>query len=252
MKYNVAYKDFVFQRKFGIELELSNNLSKKKIKQIIIQNSPRKVKVSRYVNTYNNSNWHVKTDGSCGPRGDLGPSGVEIASFVCSTQNDLNHVLDIAKQIKDHGGLVNDFCGLHIHIDASDLDLTSVGKILVHWLAIEPILMFALPAKRWGNKFCQNLHPCNFPRLIDYQYTYYGYKGMANLYRPLQLDINARRKTLNLCNFFNALRLKTDIRKTLELRWPEGTLEIEDIKGWVMFFLSFIECTRTNNFKYFS
>ena len=44
----INFKDFSSSRRFGIEIELSNNLSKKKIKEIINENSNRGVKVSRY------------------------------------------------------------------------------------------------------------------------------------------------------------------------------------------------------------
>lgn len=246
----IKYKSFCFERKFGIEIELSNNLSKKRIKSIINEVSHRDVLVTRYANSYDNKIWHVKTDGSCGPKGDYGPNGVEIATFVCNSMSDLNHVLKIVKEIKRNGGLVNDFCGLHIHADASDLNLNSLGRIIIHWLTIEPILMFALPTKRWGNKFCQSLAPINFPKLVQYQYQHYGYSGVANAYQPIPNDLYARRKTLNLTNFYRALRLKTDVRKTLELRWPEGTLNINDIQGWVVFFLNFIESTKDKDFSY--
>ena len=60
----------------------------------------------------------------------------------------------------------------------------------------------------------------------------------------------ARRKNLNLVNFYNALRLKTTLRKTLELRWPEGSLNCEDIKNWVLMFVSFIDNVKKKDFSY--
>ena len=246
----INFKDFSSSRRFGIEIELSNNLSKKKIKEIINVNSNRGVKVSRYAVSYDNKNWHVKTDGSCGPRGSDGPNGVEIATFVCSSLKDLHHILKIVKKIKDHGGIVNDNCGLHIHADAIDLDEESVGRILMYWLTIEPILMFALPIRRWNNKYCQNLKPKFDSKLIPYQYNNHGYRGVFNIYRPQTDDYMARRKNLNLVNFYNALRLKTNLRKTLELRWPEGSVDCEDIKNWVLMFVSFIDNVKKKDFSY--
>ena len=246
----LSYKNLSINRKFGIEIELSNNLSKKKIKSIIEDCSNRNVKVSRYAVSYDNSNWHVKTDSSCGPRGQHGPNGVEIASFVCNSVADLNHVIKMVKHIKSYGASVNDYCGLHIHVDASDLNEMSLGRIIMHWLAIEPVLMFALPIRRWDNTYCKSLLPKNFPKLIQYQYAMNGYLGIADLYNPDIYDQFARRKTLNLVNYYTALRNGTNVRKTIELRWPEGSLDIQDIKGWVCFFVNFIENVKNRDFSF--
>lgn len=246
----INYKNMSINRKFGIEIELSNNLSKKKLKSIIESCSSRDVKISRYAVSYNNIAWHVKTDSSCGPKGQHGPSGIEIASFVCESFEDLNNVLKMVQRIKKSGACVNDFCGLHIHVDAADLNLLSIGKIIMHWLAIEHLLMFALPTRRWNNAYCKNLMPGQFPKLIQYQYQAKGYLGISNLYTPKFGDLFARRKTLNLVNYFSALKNDTNIRKTLEFRWPESSLNIDDIRGWTYFFMSFIENVKDKDFIY--
>jgi hypothetical protein len=50
-----------------------------------------------------------------------------------------------------------------------------------------------------------------------------------------------RKFTLNLVNAIRAINQGNDHRKTLELRWPEGTLDARSIRSWVKMFLCFIE-----------
>jgi hypothetical protein len=54
-------------------------------------------------------------------------------------------------------------------------------------------------------------------------------------------DNDDRRYNLNLVNLVRAIKYNHNNRKTIELRWPEGTLDPRDIRCWVKLFLIFIE-----------
>ena len=56
-----------------------------------------------------------------------------------------------------------------------------------------------------------------------------------------------RRFNLNLVNLVRAIRDDSPNRRTIELRWPEGTLDSRDIRCWVRLFLSFIEKCKDKN-----
>jgi len=42
-------------------------------------------------------------------------------------------------------------------------------------------------------------------------------------------------------NFYNSLHNKTDIRKTVEFRCPEGTVSGKDAKCWIILFVNFVD-----------
>ena len=253
---NIKYRKLSISRNFGIELELSNSFSKKKIKEIIESHSKRLVKVTRYQLSYKNDFWHIKNDSSCGPAGPGGPAGVEIATYVCSGLADLNHVVKVIGEVRKAGAVVNEHCGLHIHVDACDLSEAEVCRIVLHWLRIEPVLRYAMPLRRRDNKYCKLMGP-TIPgdSILKYAYDIAGYNSVIKFFKPIDsqgqfFDHTYKRKTLNLLNYFESLRTGRQVRKTLEFRWPEGTLQSEDIKGWVCLFLSFIEKSKNRRFVF--
>jgi hypothetical protein len=240
----IKYKKFNSNRKFGVEFELSNNLSKKEIKKIIEQNSYRKVITTRYSLSYRNNYWHVKNDASCGPRGSGGPLGIEIASYICSGLKDVNHVSHVINKVKQNKAEVNKFCGLHVHVDVSDFDEADIGRLLLYWMAIEQVLIYALPFSRWENKYCKFLNPSIKHWVISHLYSSLDAVNIAKFFKPSE-DVlsatNSKRSTLNIVNFYNSLHNKTDIRNTVEFRCPEGTVSGKDAKCWIILFVNFVD-----------
>jgi len=238
------FRKFDTERRFGVELEVGNEIKKPTIRRHILGVSHKSVYTSRYNLSTNNTYWHVKDDSTCGVEGRGGPKGIEVASFIASGIQDLNHICDIADHLMEKGVKVNNNCGLHIHADASDLCEEQVGRILLFWLKLEPFLALALPKRRIDNPYCEMLCP---------KTLVFGYSPLDLKLEPLMIydalkptnmsyyENNDRRVTLNLVNYCRAVKQKTFNRRTIELRWPEGTLDSDEIKNWVRLFLNFIE-----------
>lgn len=240
MQYSaVKYKKFVSQRRFGVELETGNTLTKAKVKSVLRVLSEHSSFVTKYQLSGDNSSWHVKDDATCGPTGRSGPKGVEIASFVGKGMNDLQHIADVAEGLYRAGCRVNDNCGLHIHAEAKDLTTTQVGVLIAHWVKIEPIISMSMPIRRYENPYCRSLRKSN----LDASIRWSG-DDIWEIFKPNNLNFyenEDRRVTLNLVNYGRAIQYDGTHRKTLELRWPEGTLDGRDIRCWVRLFLSFID-----------
>jgi len=234
----LAFRKFDTRRKFGVELEVGHKIKKTAIRRIVSSGTDRSVYSSRYTPSTNNAYWHIKDDATCGPIGRGGPKGIEIASFVASGIYDLSHICEVADLLASKGVEVNDNCGLHIHADASDLSEEQVGRIVASWIKLERFISLALPKRRIGNPYCGYL--C---------YKQVSLRGknpldFYNQFKPKDLSYYEnldRRVTLNLVNYCRAIKNGNAVRKTLELRWPEGTLSGEEIKNWVRLFLNFIE-----------
>lgn len=245
----IFYRKFGTSRKFGVELEIGNEIKKPIIRKLIKSKSEKAIQTSRYSPSINNSWWHVKDDATCGPAGRGGPKGIEVASFVASGVDDLRHICEVADFLKESGAKVNDNCGLHIHADASDISESQMGRILSSWIKIEGFLSLALPFRRRDNPYCERLSSKNSNKLTSLMEKHPSLedniaKALYQIVRPLDISMyenQDRRVTLNLVNYCRAIEQKHSNRKTIELRWPEGTLSGEDIKNWVRLFLNFIE-----------
>jgi hypothetical protein len=245
---SIHYKNFDSQRRFGVELELGDDVKKKAVHVAIAEASSRKVFVSKYALTSNNQYWHVKDDATCGRKGRFGPKGVEVASFIGSGVSDLDHISDIAVHLAKVGCKTNDNCGLHIHAEVVDLTIDQISTIVAYWVKIEHVLSMILPIRRYHSEYCKFIFS-PFLHVIDKNSTAYRQQRYSSdefwrIVTPKNFSLfenNDRRYNLNLVNVARSLENNSQYRKTIELRWPEGTLDPIDIKCWVRLFISFIE-----------
>lgn len=234
-------------RKFGVELELSNNITKSEVFKIVSHATFREVEEVEWSPSYNNSYWHVKYDATCGIKGFLQDKGWEVASFVASSENELNEICQVADKLRRNGAQVNNNCGMHIHIGIQDFDRKQAGVLLAKWIKIEPYLIHILPDRRIDNNFCALLSK---HIAIDFK-TRYSPVTLWETLKPTQLYFHnnpQRRYSLNMVNYESYLQNQNSVignkRPTVELRLPEGTLDPNCIYNWVKIFLSFVETTK--------
>lgn len=239
-----VFRKFNFPRRFGVELEVGHEIKKPTIRRQILSVSNKDVHTSRYNLSTNNDYWHVKDDATCGVKGHSGPKGVEIASFIASGLKDLNHICDVADHLLKYGVKVNNNCGLHIHVDVSDISEDQMSRILASWVRVEPFLALTVPFMRVISPYAEpyflmfyrlDIDPLN--KIVSPQEVYRALKPQDLSYYE-NFD---RRRTLNLVNYCRAIKEGHNTRKTIEFRWPEGTLCAEDIKNWVRLFVNFVE-----------
>lgn len=236
----IHYKKLT-SRKFGVELEMGEELTRNEVLSLLKPVTERKIKSTGYQQTETVDSWHIKTDSTCGSRGHHGPKGIEVASFVGSGEKDLQHIADVAEHLHNHGCRTNNNCGLHVHVDASDLSEIHVGRIMAHWIKLEGLIGSALPWRRLFSGYCQSVHDRVRPSWLCKKW------GPTELYHNLApddlrpTDNKDRWYSLNLVNYERACAFKIKDRKTLEFRWPEGTLSGPDVKGWTRLFISFVD-----------
>jgi len=240
VNYSVLYKDFTSNRNFGRELEMGHFIPKNKVATLIKSFSDKNCVCTKYELSTNNDYWHVKDDATCGVLGRKGPKGVEVASYIASGKKDLEHIANVARMLSFSGCRTNNNCGLHIHADVKDLDLSSAGVILAYWIKIESWIENSLPKYRRTNKYCRKVSSSrNFDRLSPWKP-----QDLFIFFAPKNLNIyenEDRRVSFNLVNYVKSIVTSSSSRSTFELRYPEGTLEYNDIKCWTCLFLNFIE-----------
>ena len=246
MTKKIDYRQFKSQRRFGVELETGGEISKVKVRNILKKISSHGSFSTKYQLSNSSPCWHIKDDATCGKLGRNGPKGVEIASFVGKGLGDINHISDVAQGLAEGGCKVNNNCGLHIHAEAVDISLEQLGIIMAYWIKLEDVIRSSMPVSRWFNTYCaETLNRSRFARVIsENKNMAFSSEFMMFALQPNDLSFyenEDRRVNLNLVNYFRAINYKSENRKTLELRWPEGTLSKRDVKNWVVLFLNFID-----------
>ena len=255
---NLIYQEFPKKRRFGVEFELSNNLSKNDIGAIVDQYeffygiNKRSVKVTPglegWAQTRNNSYWHVKFDRTCGPLGKNFDYGWEIASYIGSDITDVDHISRLARYLKNTGAETNLNCGLHIHVEVEDFNELNMSILLARWCKIEPILTSICHMSRHDNKYCRPIRS----KLKNWQKWYTNLKPelVWNNLKPKNLTIhnnNEKRVALNTVGFATGLLNPNHNRKTVELRLPEFVLDEIHVKNWIRLIVCFVDSSRKHD-----
>jgi hypothetical protein len=242
----LKYVKFDSQRRFGVELEVGNEVKKKAVQSAISSVSKYSAYVSRYALSNNNRYWHIKDDATCGLKGRNGPKGVEIASFIGNGISDIEHISFVSSKLNEIGCKTNHNCGLHVHAEVSDLTMNQVAVIVAHWIKIERLISMILPIRRYQSEHCKFMFApsCEdnvFGLCRKKKYTCHDFLEAVSPKNLSYFDNDDRRYNLNLVNLVRAVKDNSPNRRTIELRWPEGTLDPLDIRCWVKIFLLFID-----------
>lgn len=243
-KENVEYRRFTSKRRYGVELEVSNNRDRAAIAAVIKQFSEREIRVTDWAQSNGNSYWHVKWDSTCGPKGKGHDNGWEVASFIASGYKDLVHIAEVANAMRKNGIEVTNNCGLHIHADIHDFKPEEAAALVARWIKIEPTLVHAVPLHRHKNKYCKLLGDI-CARRIDFR-KFYDPAKFWRLVRPTNFAVhenNQKKVALNMVNY-SAFLSGHQERATVELRLPEGTLFGADVRNWVRCYLNFVDLSQ--------
>ena len=263
-----VYQEFPKKRRFGIELEVSNNLSKQQLGEVIrdyeiIYKNPsysrkRSVRVTSgeqgWAQTQNNTYWHVKFDRTCGPNGKNYDHGWEVASYIGSGIDDANHISRAARFLNNAGAETNLNCGFHIHVEVDDFTPYQMGILLGRWLKIESFLISICHPSRYLNEYCMPLSNLFQTRKSIYDIGERKLKFdpsfLWEIMRPHDLGIHnnhSKRVTLNTVGFANAQNNSFYPRNTVELRLPECLLDENHVRNWLILIVNFVEVCKNKN-----
>jgi hypothetical protein len=249
----VIYKELPSNRRFGVELELSNNLSKSEIGDALKQfenlyGKDKPVKVTPgpqgWDETNNNDYWHVKFDRTCGPLGKGHDYGWEVASYIGKGPDDIDHIARAARFLFNSGAQTNFNCGLHVHVETKDFNCLAMGRLIARWLKVEKHLLQICHKSRIGNEYCQSMRH----RMLKKKISYNPNNTDSFWYQIQPTDYSKhnnydKRYALNPMGFAIARYMDTSDydRNTIELRLPECLLEESHVRNWVRFILLLVE-----------
>lgn len=243
---DVDYKCFSSTRRFGVELELSNNVDKPFLRQIIKKVSKIRCRSTAYAESVNNDYWHIKTDSTCGKLGRFLDTGWEIASPVLSGWLDVVHVAGVTNALRVHGVRVNRNCGFHVHVETADFTIPQMGCLLGHWLAVERFILGSLPLSRKLD-YCGPLNALYY-KLGNPRWKVVKPGCPITLYWYFRRsfeeeDGDTKYRALNIDNYGRWIGGRSK-RPTIEFRVGEGTVKRKDVINWIRLYVNFVETVK--------
>lgn len=240
-KFPCRVTKFNSKRCFGVEVELGNAIQGEDIASAIAKSSAnRGITVTRaYRHDFDNTNWHVKYDRSCGDI--VGEYGWEIATFKASGVKSLDEIGESLHNVKEAGANINERCALHVHVEVRDFSSLQMGVLVAYWVKCESIFRNMVPAHRDQVKNIYSRFLVDEPWMAELaDKSAISPSVFWDRCRPRHQDDQSRRKSLNLVNF--AL---VHGRPTIEFRFPESSLNRQDTKCWVRTFVQFVDMCKT-------
>lgn len=182
----------------------------------------------------------IRWGGSVVRDGSLPELGFEINTSPASGDLYIDQVYEICAKLKEAGAEVNNKCGLHIHIDARDLNYYDIRRLIKIYAFIENVLFSMVPDNRRKSKYCL---PCGveYSSLVEAGKLPYAkvkadvIGGIYKKDRPERTEkySQARYSALNIHSWF--------YRGTIECRMFEGTIDPQHITLWGMMLANVVD-----------
>ena len=217
-------------RKFGVEIEFLAHNANGHITLEEVARALQAAGVDARDEQYNHitqSYWKLITDASC---------GYELVSPVLSGKEGLAEIkkaCDVLVNVVK--AKVDKFCGLHVHVNAIDLNKQEIGRIFYAYAKYEKVFDSFMPESRRGsnNIYCKSLsriweEMASSKRMHN--------KLFSNPIKFYDDHIGSRYYKFNLAAYVK--------HGTVEFRQHSGTIEAEKIINWVVLLVGFVEKAR--------
>lgn len=197
--------------------------------------------------------------------GSIDPGGVELVTQPAGGTQWREMIADIGKGLQTSGAFTSPKCGQHVHVDASDLNVWDMRRLIKLYASIEQALFDALPYERIQSRYCV---PCGStylnwlqdmgakPQKLHFAFKQYSVKPQDYLrhrkakdYKIVRASLldakkaldgqaerkyhESRYKALNLHSYWH--------RGTIEFRHAHGTCNPEQITNWGLICASIVD-----------
>jgi hypothetical protein len=202
--------------KFGVEIEFFG------IDRNRVADALNRAGIRAFVEGYNHATrgyWKLTTDGSVNSQGTgNGHGGNELVSPPLEGEDGLRELELALKILNECGGKVDKSCGIHIHHEIKDLDLTKIQNIYRLYFKFTASIDYLMPPSR---RSTNNPYYC----------------------KPISLDLLERvencgsieaLQSMFLNNRYWAVNFDAYNRyKTIEFRQHSGSIDFEKVGSWV-------------------
>jgi hypothetical protein len=210
------------ERRFGVEIEF---IAARGITRERVADKLTGAGVPAYSTHYSDhrvvpGKWKVKPDGSL-----YGGNGMEVVSPPITGQDGLDAVTKASAVLLDPeiAGAVNRSCGLHVHLDCSDLNIETMKRLVTIYKDNEGLIDALLPPSRRGNTnpFAMSLKHADMAALKAARTSDQIAKAVlprVDIYRQRYAKVNFK---------------PFGSQGTIEFRQHSGTVDAEKINQWI-------------------
>lgn len=172
---------------------------------------------------YGAGEWSIIGDGSLYD-GPVGFKGVEIVSPVLDTSKpeDIRSVRKLCEALQTIGCVVDNHCGLHVHVDTADMSVDDIKRIFGRYSQYEELIDLFMPANRRGQMY----------------YAKSG-KGMNQLVQNAETK-QALSRVLGGERYWRVNLDAMQRHGTIEFRQHSASINADTILNWINFLEQFI------------
>lgn len=177
------------------------------------------------------------SDGSC---------GWELVTTPLQGDHIANCIRDLGRAFDAAGASADKRCGIHVHVDARDLQWSDMLRLLRVYSLLEPILYLLAGQHRATNRYCAAIGGMYADALMAHdpkdrvlavayrdEYGSQGGREYVKTFKPGK-KARGRYKGLNICPWLAGRRDRGDTASdtTVEFRLHCNTLDAERVTGW--------------------
>ena len=254
--------DRLIDRTFGIEIECFLNQDQELFTRDFnaLSSDARKNQLIYYApatyGSWRRDKWVLGYDGTVRANSNSNHHfAVELTS--CPIKfSELDNIVPIVKKLKDGGATVNKSCGFHCHIDAKDLSLKEVKKVMITYLIYEEVIAFMHPySRRWNAGYANSTRIVNTNQIDDafrnattndlikqirHARNWERLYATCSSYDPRYVKLNIK----GLYQYHSRTGHPSGRTGTIEFRQHGGTVDSEKIIHWISFCYQMVESAR--------
>ena len=209
-------------RKFGVEIEFIGVYPQDAAAAITAAGVPCAVEGYNHATR---NHWKIVSDASIQVNSNMEPGmcGELVSPPLCDEQG-LMQLRTVIRALASVGGTVNKSCGLHVHVDANDLNAGQILSVVRRYAHFENQINAFMPPSRRGSRWAHSV----------------GGDYVDNLLRQVNRYGNPRNIFGGL-NRYMAVNLASYARHgTVEFRQHSGSTNPAKVANWVTFCLHFV------------
>ena len=201
--------DYSFNHRFGVEIE-AYNCSRERLAREL-----RDAGIQVVVESYNHdarNHWKLVTDSSLEGRDTF-----ELVSPILVGEEGLKELETVCWVLDACDVKVNESCGFHVHMDASDFSIDTWKNLALSYKHIEPLIDSFMPRSRRDNRYCKSMRSLSEARINE-----------ASTIHDLQRAFGSDR--------YYKVNLEAYSRhRTVEFRQHSGTINFAKMEKWIRF-----------------
>ena len=201
--------DYSFNHRFGVEIE-AYNCSRERLAREL-RDAGIQVSVEGYNHDARN-HWKLVTDSSLEGRDTF-----ELVSPILVGEEGLKELETVCWVLDACDVKVNESCGFHVHMDASDFNMDAWKNLALTYKHLENVIDSFMPHSRRDNRYCKSMRSLSEAQIN-------GASTIHDLQRAFESD---RYYKVNLEAYSR--------HRTVEFRQHSGTINFAKMEKWIRF-----------------